>query len=482
MGIVQGDDNLDARPSIVQTPQPLSEESKGYLRDGNLLVASNVVAVQTGQIKDQHSTTLSFAAVAFFVRQCSIGLQATQASVTPRQLAEAPGISPELTTCQGEDILGLDDAEFSLMILDIRCHVAGSDTDVSFAFKVENFVVRAEVDAQSREAGPVSITRVIRTPRSVEHWIQLIIRHAEGKEREANPKVVYEWAQDVLKFTEEKKAKLLVGSLLYKLKYKVIEAAHEVQSNWDRAETMILDSARTGRKEVFSVAAEKRNAKTFHMAIVQIKMREASWKEQRRLRGHPTKDATGRTSWIQRGGGPYDVSDWVEFSLKGPPTPPPLPTPSLPMPPFPAPSLPTSYIPPPPPSQPLRPAQPTNPGDLPYLDELKSRLSSGSLGSGGAQGQTGGAQGQTGGAQGQTGGDQGQTGGAQGQTGGAQGQTGGAQGQTGGAQGQTGGAQDQTRRLSPAVHPGPSGDAPAVQLEPSGEGAAESGSQGQSPP
>lgn len=129
MGIVQGDDNLDARPSIVQTPQPLSEESKGYLRDGNLLVASNVVAVQTGQIKDQHSSifrsgvkqsnalpnarrtnvlwaalaaTLSFAAVAFFVRQCSIGLQATQASVTPRQLAEAPGISPELTTCQGE--------------------------------------------------------------------------------------------------------------------------------------------------------------------------------------------------------------------------------------------------------------------------------------------------------------------------------------------------------------------------------------------
>ncbi|CDI82463.1 hypothetical protein EPH_0010740 [Eimeria praecox] len=128
MDIVKGGGDLNGSQSDMSTLKislPKESEGGGYLGDGHLTLPSNVDKV--GHEQEQNSiipgkgtkqadkisvakrkrvlwaalaATLSIAAVAFLVRQCSTGLQASHANVTSRRLAEAPESSPELQICE----------------------------------------------------------------------------------------------------------------------------------------------------------------------------------------------------------------------------------------------------------------------------------------------------------------------------------------------------------------------------------------------
>ncbi|CDJ26953.1 uncharacterized protein EMH_0027820 [Eimeria mitis] len=275
------------------------------------------------------AATLAISAIVFLLRQCSAGLRTPQGNVT-RRLAKAPPKSYRPECWPAED------TETAEEIMTRTKQWLLSDQLKDTTFKTSKFVVYLVVDQQCTEPDPALAAAIgglkdevaarlplveagspIELEQTITHsqtlkrlsvWIQ--IRLAEEREIHIDTSAVHEWATNFLVNTTEKKAVLLMGTRLFKLKYsgkvsfhtatatgwtytvvtspgappgkdkgddRAPKVADQLNRRWFRVEDEILKSARRAEKSALEVSA------TFEgkHGTLRLKMRSATpdpWK------------------------------------------------------------------------------------------------------------------------------------------------------------------------------------------------------------
>ncbi|CDJ36723.1 uncharacterized protein EMH_0023270 [Eimeria mitis] len=312
---------LIPKMNVNETPDQV-----GYLGNSPLSASSDTDAGQYGKEKPALgkptgkplrvlwaalATTLSLAAVAFLVRQCFTGMQ----NATVRRLAEEPE-SPE---AESESCFPMVQTPVERVIRRVEGWLILSP-DEYLAFKVDYFVATANVEVQGE--GPrtperlreLQVMRIVSIPEAaLSASITLTIRAAQGRELEIDPPFVHKWAANFLKHSREKRAKILMGSVMFKIKYKEHEVAAKFTSLWNAAETLILTSAFCGKDADWKVSVKEGRKE----ASAVLKMRCLNERERRKLSGAPGLDVTASRSWKPAGDGDEDEDVFSEGSPTG---------------------------------------------------------------------------------------------------------------------------------------------------------------------
>ncbi|CDI80928.1 hypothetical protein, conserved, partial [Eimeria acervulina] len=289
MEIVKKGSTLTVTQSRFVNLQPdLPNESSGYgnLGDGRFMLPSSAQFMLDGDEEKQNprilgkgtkqgkelssgrrarvlwaalAATVSLLAIVFLVQQCSTALQAPHSSATFRRLAVASGDHPDLQICQ-EEVPEQAKEAARRIVARVKHWV---DTSKNWKFD------GAGGSRQVEQIAWASIKRRALTPTGKEHWIQVSVRFAKGREvRHAS-------------HANRKKGRLLMGPMLFKLKYCEIETADKLEEEWDRVETVIMESTDTGQRREVAVAAERCRPHGFEMGVVTIKVRCATSREVR---------------------------------------------------------------------------------------------------------------------------------------------------------------------------------------------------------